>query len=390
MPKPECLHTDYISILVEQVTQEATAFLNGGGEGDRIKALKSVQNLMNALLKPQDSVYHLAYSPTHTICVRVGIDLGIFETLTENDRPVTLAELAAVKGADLILTGIGYVQEHDTRIYIATTMTRQMTDSSSIAMVKVIFDLGMPILAKVPEFLRHNGFRNPSPTSGPLQYVEKSASFWDFLSQKSEYFDVFNTFMEGDRGSRPSWLAWFPVQERLIDGFEQGNECILLVDVAGGRGHDISAFLNTFPEAPGRLVLEDKPQVIDELRGLDGRIERVAFDLFKPQPIRGARIYYMKFVLHDWPDDECRVILGYIREAMKCKYSKLVIEEFILPNKDCAMISAMWDWEMLIFCSSMERTVDHWKMLLASAGFGLLKFWYPPGDGQGIIEAELE
>jgi hypothetical protein len=75
---------------------------------------------------------------------------------------------------------------------------------------------------------------------------------------------------------------------------------------------------------------------------------------------------------------------------MKKGYSKLIIEEFVLGDTHCAMLPAMWDWEMMIFCNSMERTASQWQRVLQSAGFKVNKFWYPPGDGQGIIEAELE
>lgn len=53
------------------------------------------------------------------------------------------------------------------------------------------------------------------------------------------------------------------------------------------------------------------------------------------------------------------------------------------------MLPAMWDWEM-VFCNSMERTQGQWQRLLKSAGFDVIRFWNPPGDGQGIIEAEFE
>ena len=75
---------------------------------------------------------------------------------------------------------------------------------------------------------------------------------------------------------------------------------------------------------------------------------------------------------------------------MKRGYSKLIIEEFVLADKECAMLPAMWDWEMLIFCNSMERTASQWTKVLDSAGFRIVKFWAPPGDGQSIIEAELK
>lgn len=73
---------------------------------------------------------------------------------------------------------------------------------------------------------------------------------------------------------------------------------------------------------------------------------------------------------------------------MKSGYSKLVIEEFILGDTGCALLQATWDWEMMVFCNSMERTECHWKSLLEGAGFKVIQVWLPPGDGQGIIEAE--
>lgn len=104
----------------------------------------------------------------------------------------------------------------------------------------------------------------------------------------------------------------------------------------------------------------------------------------------GARVYYMKFILHDWSDEENHRILTELASAFTRGYSKLIIEEFVLADRDCAMLQAMWDWEMLIFCNSMERSLSQWTSLLDKAGFKVAKFWPPPGDGQGIIEAELK
>ncbi|KAJ5411014.1 uncharacterized protein N7487_005373 [Penicillium crustosum] len=370
-----------IDQLQNQVTESLGAFRSQREETDRVAALKAAQRLVNTLQKPQDSVYHLAYSPTHTMCVRIAIDLDIFTTLTERNGPVSLNDLAAVKNASpilvervlRILVGIDYVGECDTRVYIATTMTRQLTDRLSISVIKFIFDVGMPTLAKVPEFLRRQDHRNPEgTTTGPLQFAEKiDESIWTWLPQNPENLDSCNTFMEGDRGARPSWLEWFPVEER-------------------GRGHDLAAFLARYPDVLGRLVLEDLPHVLEESTVDVGRIEKQAFDLFKPQPIHGARIYYMKFILHDWSDEENHVILTQLAGAMRQGYSKLIIEEFVLADRDGAMLPAMWDWEMMIFCNSMERSKSHWTRLLEGAGFQVINFWAPPGDGQSIIEAELK
>lgn len=95
--------------------------------------------------------------------------------------------------------------------------------------------------------------------------------------------------MEADRAARPLWTEWFPVQKELIDGFNgDPAQDTLIVDIAGGRGHDISSFHQSFPDAPGRRVLQDLPQVLDGVQDLDPRIEGMTCDFFKPQPIEGT------------------------------------------------------------------------------------------------------
>lgn len=147
----------------------------------------------------------------------------------------------------------------------------------------------MPTLAKIPEFLQKIQFKNPEgATSGPLNYAENlSGSVWEWFGADPEKLNVTNTFMEGDRGSRPSWLVWFPVKERVIDGFDASHGGKLLVDMAGGRGHDTAEFQKKFPDSPGGLVVEDLPHVMEDIRDLDPSIERLGFDLFEKQPVEG-------------------------------------------------------------------------------------------------------
>ena len=93
--------------------------------------------------------------------------------------------------------------------------------------------------------------------------------------------------MTGNRGSRPSWIEWFPVEQNVLRGAKEDSDAVLVVDVAGGRGHDLEAFRRRFPDAKGRMVLQDLPSVISDINGLDSRIESMAHDMFLPQPIKG-------------------------------------------------------------------------------------------------------
>ena len=98
--------------------------------------------------------------------------------------------------------------------------------------------------------------------------------------------------MEGQRANRPHWGDWFPVRERILDHPDVKADSPLIVDIGAGRGHDLIGFKQRFPDAPGKLVLEDLSSVVDEVHGaqdLDAAgVETVAYDFFaEKQPVEG-------------------------------------------------------------------------------------------------------
>lgn len=102
-----------------------------------------------------------------------------------------------------------------------------------------------------------------------------------------------------------------------------------------------------------------------------------------------ARVYYLKSVLHDWPEAKAALILNNIKQAMKPGYSKLIIEEFILPDKDAPSLACMTDLAVMVFSAGLERNRQRWTDLMTLTGLRILQFWVPKGDGMGIIEAEV-
>ena len=87
----------------------------------------------------------------------------------------------------------------------------------------------------------------------------------------------------------------------------------LLVDIGGKLGHDLMAFQQKFPHRPRKLVVQDLPVVIDDAKGLLSGIEAMKHGFFEPQPVRNAQAYYLRMVLHDWPDKQAREFLSNIR-----------------------------------------------------------------------------
>jgi hypothetical protein len=75
---------------------------------------------------------------------------------------------------------------------------------------------------------------------------------------------------------------------------------------------------------------------------------------------------------------------------MKAGYSKILLNEYILPDTGASPLPIGLDLSMMVMHAGIERTESQWTALLEKAGLTVIKFWYPEGDGEGIIEAELE
>jgi len=70
-------------------------------------------------------------------------------------------------------------------------------------------------------------------------------------------------------------------------------------------------------------------------------------------------------------------------------YSKLIIGNIILPDEHVPLRNSGLDMAMLFLHSGSQRNESEWRELIEGVGLQMVKVWYPPGDGDGILEAEL-
>lgn len=108
-----------------------------------------------------------------------------------------------------------------------------------------------------------------------------------------------------------------------------------MVDVGGSTGYDLTIFKEAHPELPGRLIVQDLPGTIEKLDqpALKAKgIEPMPHDFFTPEPVQGAKAYYLKSVLHDWPDEQCKQILSNLKPALKAGYSRILVNELVVPD----------------------------------------------------------
>ena len=243
---------------------------------------------------------------------------------------------------------------------------------------------------KAPEYFKANGYKDPSQTNQtPFQYAFKTTdSYFQWMQKRPEIAEDFNALMRSNRAKRADWVDWFPVQSEILDKAQADPNAALMVDLGGGQGRDLAAFRAKFPEAPGRYILEEQQHVIDSIE-VDG-IEKVVHNFFNPQPIKGAKFYFTHYIMHNWNDESCIQILKQTASAMTKGYSKLILNEWILPDVGCTLYESLIDIQMMMSLAGMERTRSQWQELLEKAGLKLDRFWLPPEYGEGIIEASLQ
>jgi hypothetical protein len=136
--------------------------------------------------------------------------------------------------------------------------------------------------------------------------------------------NTFHSGLEALSGSVPSY-PWKMLVDKQI------------IDVGGGQGQVATSLASTHPDL--HIIVQDleenavgaAQQIPDNLKG---RVVFQAHDFFHPQPAlpQGPVIFFLKWVLHNWSDEDCVKILTHLLPGLKRPGSRLLVVEYILPD----------------------------------------------------------
>lgn len=244
----------------------------------------------------------------------------------------------------------------------------------------------------IPQFLAQTKYQNPSD-SAPFNLAFSTAMpVFEWRKHNPENAKAGQDFMAAQRiGQRSVWDGRVPLVDFHMSDQDMKSGRLLVVDVGGGYGHQLVELRKLHPDLKGKMVTQDLPFVhnmrpnIDELTSLD--IEPAAHDFMHPQPVRGAKVYYLRNVIHNWNDANSKVILQQIRGAM-AEDSVVIIDDVLMPNVGATWKQASMDIAMMTMLAAMERTEDHFSELLKEAGLKLRDVWtYDEEYGDSLIVA---
>lgn len=250
------------------------------------------------------------------------------------------------------------------------------------------YDLVAKQYQATPDFLKANNYQNPTDennTALQMGWDTKKHPF-DLMLTLPGAMDHFHTYMALRRQAELSWLTVYPVREEAVGLTDP--ERPLYVNIGGGIGHQCAQFREKFPDLPGRVILQDLPGTVARALPTLG-VENMAHDFFQPQPIRGAKFYFMRGVPHNYPPHRVLLLFERIREAM-VPDSVLLVDETVLPVTDVGFIAASIDLTMLGAFASMERTEAEWRTLAKRAGLDLVRtYTYNALENETVMEFRL-
>ncbi|KAL4911226.1 hypothetical protein BDW74DRAFT_172693 [Aspergillus multicolor] len=371
---------------IESLTEKARSTRASLDDVSRTRALKAAQALVQTLTTPREIVTDdLGMRPVIPACALMGVQLGVFQTICNSEGGATTQEIADKSGASVMVAA-------GVQLFVPSLITKFMTDPAQEVATR-FSELGNTCIGSAPESFRRNGHQfPPSFEDTPFQLgFNTKLSLCDWLGEIPSVAKEFHQFMAYQQASLPNWVDWFDVEGAILDGYDQGQpEITLIVDVRGGEGQQLHAFTLKFPPSTirGRRIVQDRPNVIANIAqpASETGIQPMGHDFFTPQPVKGARVYYMHWIIHSWSDEQARAILTHVAEAMEPGYSRLVINDRIVPDTGCDFTTAALGVIMMFQCAAVERTEGHLRELLASVpGFKDFEFHHPPASAGGII-----
>ena len=325
--------------------------------------------------------------------LKCAVQLGIPDVIQNHGKPMRLSELIAglpihpskargIYRLMRILVQSGFfarqkVGENDPEEegYVPTHASRLLQKDNPLSVAPLLlFELD-PILTK-PWHHVSAWFQNEDST--PFETAH-GRTFWDYWANEPTLNNLFNEAMASDARLVASVLV--TDCKGVFDGLKS------LVDVGGGTGTVAKVVADAFPHM--QCTVLDLPHVVADLQG-SNNLNYVGGDMFEAIPTADAIL--LKWILHDWSDEESVKILKRCKEAItrKGKGGKVIIIDMKVENKKGDEKSnetqLFFDMLMMISLTGQEREEKEWTKLFSDAGFSDYKITHVLGL-RSLIEA---
>ncbi|XP_025791300.1 O-methyltransferase ZRP4-like isoform X2 [Panicum hallii] len=196
---------------------------------------------------------------------------------------------------------------------------------------------------------------------GSRNQLRNDHTLWELADRDPAFNALFNSGMESDT----EFIMDIVVNEfgEVFHGIDS------LIDVGGGHGAAAHAIVKAFPHLKCSVL--DLGHVVADAPN-DTNVHYIAGDMFETVP--PASVIFLKWVLHDWNDEECVKILKNCKKAIppRDEGGKVVIIDIVIgagqSDKKQKEMQVVFDL-FIMFINGTERDENQWKKIFFEAGF---------------------
>ncbi|KAF2445020.1 S-adenosyl-L-methionine-dependent methyltransferase [Karstenula rhodostoma CBS 690.94] len=361
-------------------------------EQTRQKIQRDLRDLQASFDNEWDLVIRLASGSVQMPLVKTGNDLSLFTTLSSSKDPLTLSTLATSTSAapkmlfHLLrdMAAFGLIDQTSADTFAANRTTHIFADVHVSGSISHVYDVLLPSIYALPAWLAEHKYGEITDNKNLSFHkaLKTDLEPFEWMKQHPEQMESLGHAMAIQR--EVHWVDSYPVAAAIGD-YKAAADSAVLVDIGGGFGQQALAFKNKVVGTEGRIVVQDVQATLKSAPKVEG-LEFQEHDFFNEQPIKGAKLYYLRNILHDWTDEDSIRILNAIVPALGPD-PRIVIDEVVLPDAQLPWQAAWMDLVMMSSLGGVERTKLEFETLLDTAGLRIIEVHRYDARMQSVIIA---
>ncbi|KAK2005550.1 O-methyltransferase [Colletotrichum eremochloae] len=374
----------------------------------RKKLIESATKLLQLASTAEEYLEHLSNSYQELTCVRWLVDLNVLPHLpaTGSIAYATLAANAGVplkhlKGVARMAVVNGFLREPSPG-YVSHSCASSLLvrNDNFMSWARWMINYSMPVAYRFSDATCRWGNTDAKDQTAFNLALDTPDPFFDHVRKDAELTSVFSNYMRNITATRAWSLA------HAVEGFDWGSlsDGAKVVDLGGSHGGLAVQVATRFPHL--NFIVQDLPETVlaaqnafDVDPRLDAavksRIQFMPHDFFKPQPVVDAEVYFLRMIIHDWPDRDARTILQQLRQVLqKRPGARVVIMDTILPPPGSTSLLheqqlRVRDLIMMQVFNAKERELQDWQVLLSEVGMQITHMVQPEDSVMGLLTVQL-
>ncbi|KAH6764045.1 hypothetical protein C2S52_012938 [Perilla frutescens var. hirtella] len=333
--------------------------------------VESTQDLLDA----QSHVWNHIFHHINSMSLKCAIQLGIPDVIHKHGNPMTVSQLTNAlpinkakspclhrlirilvhsKFLDKVKTTLSE-DEDEEEAYCLTRASRLLLRCEPMSMAP--FALAMFDSVKMdPWHHMSEWFQNED--SSPF-FTKHGMTIFEYAGNDQRLNGLFNEAMASDAGFVTSVLS--KECRHVFEGLKS------MVDVGGGTGATAKGIAAAFPGL--KCIVLDLPHVVADLEGSEN-LSFFSGDMFEFIPPADA--VFLKWLLHDWSDEDCIKILRKCKEAISPGGKVIIVEIVVGDQKQdnrATETQFFFDLQVMVQINGRERSEKDWANLFSTAGF---------------------